>query len=225
MFYSGYCLATLFYGSACLCLFALPRARAQALMVTWNAVVLFWLQFCCGVRYQVVGERALLDAPCVVVANHQSPWETFFLQKHFFPLTTVLKKQLLSIPFFGWGMRIMNPIAIDRSTPMQALKQIKQMGIARLQAGHRLLIFPEGTRVPVGQLAPFKRSAADIAKQAAVPLVPVAHDAGRYWLNKRFIKKPGVIKLTIGKPIDTEGKNTKELMEEIQQWIDQQVYS
>lgn len=115
------------------------------------------------------------------------------------------------------------PIGIDRSQPTQAIKQIKALGLARLKAGRNILIFPEGTRMPADQLGNYMRSAADVAKQAKVPLVPVVHNAGHYWFNKKLVKKPGVVQVVIGEPIDMSDKNTKAVMQEIQQWTQEQL--
>ena len=111
-----------------------PKNLSAPAVLLWNRFVLVWLSLCCGIRYKVQGDLSAVPQPCVVIANHQSPLETIFLQLYFYPLTTVLKKELLRIPFFGWGLRILEPIAIDRSHPVQALKQIKQIGVERLRA-------------------------------------------------------------------------------------------
>ena len=223
VFYLGYSLLTAVYGICSVILLLLPRVIGRWAIISWIVAVLGWLRLCCGVRYQVLGDAHKSSKPYVLVSNHQSPLETFFLQKEFFPLVTVLKKQLLSIPFFGWGLRLMEPIAIDRSTPTQALKQVKKMGVQRLQNDSNLLIFPEGTRMPVGQLGTFKRSAVDIAKAANVPIIPLFHNSGEFWLNKKFIKKPGVAKVIVGNPIDPQNKDSKEIMAEIQAWMEQQL--
>ena len=225
LFYIGFWLITLVYGILSVPFLFMPRKSGQLFITYWNKIILAWLRFSCGIRYKIMGGADKAQGTYVVVANHQSSWETFFLQIQFYPLTTVLKKQLLNIPFFGWGLRIMEPIAIDRSSPAQALKQVKRMGIERLNSGRNLLIFPEGTRTPVEKLAPFKRSAADIAKAAGVPMIAVAHDAGHYWRNKKFIKYPGTIHVTISEPIHVDDKDTKTVMADIQNWVNEQINS
>ena len=223
LFYTGGWLITIVYGIVSIPFFFLPKKIGHPFITFWNQIILSWLAISCGIRHEISGLENKIEGPCVVVANHQSAWETFFIQITFFPLTTVLKKQLLNIPFFGWGLRVMDPIAIDRSSPSQALKQVKRVGVERLQSGKNLLIFPEGTRTPIVKLAPFKRSAADIAKAAGVPIIAVAHDSGHYWRLKKFIKHPGTIKVTISKPIYLEDKDTKTVMADIQQWVDDQI--
>ena len=221
LFYCGYAPLTIFFGLMATFLWLLPRPLAQRVTVSWNGIVLWWLGISCGVHYKISGGDNL-PKNCVIASNHQSPWETIFLQYHFFPVASVLKKELLNIPFFGWGLRIMDPIAIDRSKPAQAVKQIKQLGKARLENGYSVMIFPEGTRMPVGQVGEFKRSAADIAKNAAVPLLPLYQNSGQYWPNKQFIKKPGTIEVVIGEPIDLSDLNTKEVIAEVQVWMEKQ---
>jgi 1-acyl-sn-glycerol-3-phosphate acyltransferase len=223
VFYAGYIISLFIIGLISLPLLLLPTTIAAPIILLWNRFVLFWLGVCCGIRYQVKGDLRAIPRPCVVVANHQSPWETIFLQLHFYPLTTVLKRELLRIPFFGWGMRILRPIAIDRSNPMQALKQIKRVGIERLREGQSVLIFPEGTRQPVNKLGNFARSGADIAKSANMPIVVIAHDAGHYWANKKIAKTPGTVTVYVSDVITTDDKNTKEVMQNIQQWIETKI--
>ncbi len=223
LFYFFYAPLTIFFGTLSLFLLLLPKKTAQATIVYWNASALFLLRWCCNIRYEIKGAENLSHSPCVVVSNHQSPWETLFLQWYCRPISAVLKKQLLSIPFFGWGLKVTQPIAIDRANPVQAVKQIKTDGVDRLNVGNNMLIFPEGTRMPVGELGSYKRSGADIAKQAGVPLVPIAHNGGEFWLNKSLIKRPGVIQIVVGEPISIGDKSTKILMEEIKLWTQEQL--
>ena len=223
LFYFLYTPLTIFFGSLSLLLIMLPKKFGHALIVYWNASALFLLRWCCNIRYEVTGFTQALDSPCIIVSNHQSPWETLFLQWYFKPVSAVLKKQLLSIPFFGWGLKVTQPIAIDRENPIQAIKKIKSDGVARLKAGNNILIFPEGTRMPPGELGNYKRSSADIAKIASAALVPIAHNGGEYWLNKGLLKRPGVVQVVVGHPIIVGDKNTKILMEEIKLWTQQQL--
>lgn len=218
IFYVGYWLATLVFGIFSLLLWCLPNLWRQKIILLWIDFVLVWLRWCCGVRVHVSGYTEKLLSPVVIVSNHQSNWETFFFQKYFSPLSTILKRELLNIPLFGWGLRLLEPIAIDRGRPVQALKKVKEKSVRRLQNGRHVLIFPEGTRRPVGELGEYKRSAVDIAQQVGVAILPVAHNSGEFWLNKKIIKRPGTIQVVIGSPIDTKAKNTKVLMDEIRDW-------
>lgn len=223
LFHAGNGVTLVFFGFLSVPFIFFNKKAGIPIVLLWNRFTLFWLRVCCGIRYEVRGKMPTQAQPFVVVANHQSAWETIFLQLQFAPLTTVLKKELLRIPFFGWGMRLLEPIAIDRSNPVQALKQVKTDGVQRLQQGKNILIFPEGTRMPVAEMGSYTRSAADIAKQADVVLVPVAHNAGYFYENKSWIKKPGKVTVVIGEPITLGDKTTKAVMQTIQQWTQQQL--
>ncbi len=223
LFYSVYAILTISFGILCLPLFLIPRRWAEIIVVYWNPIALKLLSLCCGIHFNISGNINALPRPCVVVANHQSPLETLFLQWHCRPISAVLKKQLLYIPFFGWGLKLTQPIGIDRNHPTQAIKQIKTLGLARLQSGKNILIFPEGTRMPPGEIGNYMRSAADVAKQANVPIVPIAHNCGCFWLNKKFIKIPGKVSVVVGDPIDLSEQNTKAAMQAIQEWTEQQL--
>ncbi|MBE8715649.1 lysophospholipid acyltransferase family protein [Cellvibrio polysaccharolyticus] len=201
----------------------LPYSLRWKIVTLWNRFTLAWLRICCGVKLNIVGEVDRSAYPCVVMANHQSTWETMFLQYYFGPVSTILKKELLRIPFFGWGLASLRPIAIDRNNPIQALKDVKSKGLLRLKQGNNLLVFPEGTRVPLGEKGNYARSGADIACSAGVPVIPIAHNGAECWPNKSLIKYPGTITVVIGAPISTEGRDRKELTESVKNWIEEQV--
>lgn len=200
----------------------LPYAIRWRIITQWNRFTLLLLRLCCGIKLQIIGKVDKSAYPCVIVANHQSTWETMFLQHYFGPVSTILKKELLRIPFFGWGLATMRPIAIDRSNPIQALKDVKTKGLARLKQGNNLLIFPEGTRVPPGKKLKYARSAADIACTAGVPVIPVAHNGAECWPHKTLIKYPGTITVVVGDPVPVAGRDRKELTDYLQNWIEAQ---
>lgn len=226
LFYLGYiALTTWFSLSAVAFLSFAPYRWSYRYLMWWNRSVLAWLSWTCGVRFRVIGRQHLPDGPCVMLAKHQSQWETFFLQLLKTPSVPVLKRELLSIPGFGWAIRQIHPIAIDRDHPRQALQQIQQQGLQRLKEGCSVYLFPEGTRIPYGQRGKYARSGAQLAINAGVPLVPVAHDAGRYWPAKQLIKYPGTITVAIGEPISTTGRDSRSLTAEVESWIEQQLES
>ncbi len=199
------------------------RIRGQY-FITFNRFVMWILRWVCGIKIEIEGrEHIKTGQPVVVMAKHQSTWETFFLQLAFHPTSTILKKELLRVPFFGWGLAQMRPIAIDRSNAREALKTVKTMGVKRLAEGNNVLVFPEGTRTPVGQVGNYARSGADIAISAGACIVPVAHNGGLHWPMHSLIKKPGTIKIVIGAPISSAGKNSKALTAEVKEWIEEQV--
>ena len=201
------------------------KFSAPAILIWCKIIVYFGAAICGGIRVNLSGNLSKVPTPCVIVSNHQCFFETVYLQALFHPLSTVLKQSLLRIPFFGWALAILRPIAIDRSAPLQSLKQIKENGVERLQQGRNILIFPEGTRRPVGQLGDYMRSAADIAKHAKVPIVAIAHDSGRYWRHGKYSKRPGTINMVISEPITIDDRDTKETMISIQHWTQQQLDS
>ncbi|MEZ5539184.1 MAG: lysophospholipid acyltransferase family protein [Pseudomonadales bacterium] len=224
IFYIGYGLLTAFIATTAALFVRWLGYRACIYYINlWNRGVIVWLRIVCGVRYRVEGLENIPARPYVVVAKHQSQWETFFLQLPFTPVCTILKKELLKIPVFGWGLATVKPIAIDRSAQREALKYIIEAGRARLAEGICVLIFPEGTRTPVGKVGRYARSGADLAIKAQVPLLPVAHNAGECWPGKQFVKYPGVVTVVIGAPLLPDGCDSKTLMTRAEQWIESEV--
>ena len=181
----------------------------------------FWLWLWCGVKIVTEGKENIpASGQFVILAKHQSTWETYHLQRVFRPVSSILKKELLKIPIFGWGLSQLHPIGIDRDNPRAAMKQIMAQGKQRLAEGNNVVIYPEGTRIDPGQQGKYARSGAALAIQAGVPIVPLAHNAGLHWPGRRFIKLPGTITVVIGKPIDTIGRSSKELTELAREWIE-----
>lgn len=221
IFYVGYLLAML----VCGVLFLppspfLPLASRYRLLNLYNHFIIAWFRLACGVRYEFRGHERLPDGPCVILANHQSEWETVYLQLLHPPVCTVLKRELLNIPIFGWALRLLHPIALDRSKPARAMKQVLTQGKARLEEGLSVLIFPEGTRVSPGSRVRYNKSGAVIACRAGMPVVPVAHNAGERWPGRHWVKKPGRLTLEVGPPIATEGRTPDEVMAEAEAWIE-----
>jgi 1-acyl-sn-glycerol-3-phosphate acyltransferase len=221
LFYVGYAASVVIYSGAMLLVAPfLKYPQRYRLLMGWNRFAVRWAQLVCGVRYRLHGAEHLPAHACVVVANHQSAWETIFLATLFPQVCILLKRELLSIPFFGWALRLLRPIAIDRDNPRTALKQLAEQGAARLATGNSVLIFPEGTRAGQGvRTLRFSRGAAQLAIRAGVDLVCVAHDAGKCWPPGRFAKTPGVIEVAISAPMHSEGASAADLTEAAQQWI------
>ncbi|WP_317932831.1 lysophospholipid acyltransferase family protein [Halioxenophilus sp. WMMB6] len=197
----------------------LPKRASSAVLLSWNHAVIHGLRLLCGVRFVQHGQLPAGKQNYVIMAKHQSAWETFYLQTQFPPLSTILKQELLRVPIFGWGLRLLEPVAIDRANPIQALKQVKEQGIDRIRRGRNLMVFPEGTRMAPGENGKYARSGAEIAIATGVPIIPVAHNAGHCWLNKRFVKQPGLITVVVGPPIPSEGKTSRQLTDEVRHWI------
>lgn len=221
VFFIYYMVSTLVFGIlAPFATVLLPKAYRQPVLNLHNKGLLFVFRVACGVKVEIIGlEHINKNRPVVLVANHQSEWETYVLQVLMAPVSTVLKKELLSVPFFGWGLRMVQPIAIDRSQRTNALKQIISQGKERLDDGRSVLIFPEGTRIAPNEEQAFNKGAAMLATSAGVPILPVVHNAGYTWPGKRWRKFPGSIRVVIGPIIESEGKKTSALHEEMDVWM------
>ncbi len=198
----------------------LPRIPRYRLIALWGWMVMRLARWILGIRYRVVGMENLPASPAVILAKHQSAWETIAFQQIFPPLSIVLKRSLLRIPFFGWGLALFSPIAIDRAAIREALKQIEVKGRERLSQGFWVLVFPEGTRMAFGQKGEYQIGGAWLAVKAGVPVVPVAHNSGRCWPRNAFIKRPGEITVMIGPPIPTTGRKATEVLAAAEKWIE-----
>lgn len=202
--------------------FASHSTRTRYILL-WNKYVIWSAKRLFGLEYEVIGKENLPNVPYVALSKHQSQWETYFLQYYLAPVCIVLKHELLKIPFFGWGLRLTNPIAIDRGSPKRALKQTLELGKNRLQQGISVLIFPEGTRTHVDKTAKYARGGANIAVAASVPVVPIALNAGEFWPTKQWFKYPGKITVSIGRPISTDELTSREITEQARTWIEEEV--
>lgn len=213
---------TVTYGLTSLLLGGLSQVTRHRIIISWCHLVIGLAKWICGVNYRVTGKEHLqgLTGPVVVMSKHQSTWETLYLQILFFPAATILKKQLLDIPFFGWGLKGLRPIAIDRDNPREALRQVKAGGVQSIQDQLNVIIFPEGTRMAPGEHGKYARSGAEIAITAQTKVIPIAMNAGVFWPNKAFKKYPGTIDVVVGEPIETEGLTTRELTEKVELWIE-----
>ena len=184
-----------------------------------NRAVLQWMKITCGVTFEINGLHHIpKNQPLEVACNHQSDWETFFLLTIGLPVSTVLKRELLYIPFFGWALAMLNPIAIDRKRKTNALKQLSQQGCERLNAGISVVIFPEGTRCPPGALGPCTKGAAMLAHQAGVPILPIVQNSGHLSSPRKWLKPAGKIEVRIGQPISADVP-TKEMHAQMVSWM------
>ena len=182
--------------------------------------VFLWLaRTVLGIRWEIEWQSALPPEPSVILAKHQSSWETFMLPVLLPPQVQVIKKELVQIPLFGWTLALMNPITLDRSQRTQALKQLVRQGEERLNDGFHVLIFPEGSRIPAGSRKEFSKGGAMLASRLKVPVVPVAHNAGECWPNDSWIRYPGTIHIVVGAPLDTSDLSTKEVHSHSEDWI------
>jgi len=221
LFYCGYVPTIITFSLlGCTLGLVIPYRPRQTFITTANAIVLWWLKLSCGIKVNVEGLDNIPEQAFVALSKHQSGWETFYLQRTLRPVSTILKKELLKVPFFGWGLAMTRPIAIDRSNPKQALREVLSQGKQRLEEGNNILVFPEGTRMDYGEIGNYSRSGASLAINSGAAILPIAHNAGSCWPAHRFIKHPGTIHVVIGKPIDSTGRKSKELTEEVKGWIE-----
>lgn len=197
----------------------LPAKRRFYLYALWCRLVVKWLRLTCGISHQIEGKENIPDEPVIVLSNHQSTWETIFLYQLFTPVCPILKKELLDIPFWGWAIRLQQPIAIDRSKPREAGKSLLTQGALRIKEGLSILVFPEGTRSPAGTLGKFSRGGAQLAAATGTMVLPVLHNAGHLWPAGTSLKTPGLITVIIGPPIMADGKHPKELAAEFELWV------
>ncbi|MFU8813857.1 MAG: lysophospholipid acyltransferase family protein [Pseudomonadales bacterium] len=225
LFYLGYAVATIIWGAlGTLVGWMLPyRRRFQFIVGCWTWFCLTWLRLTCGIRHRIHGLENVPERPCIVLCRHESTWETLFLQRLFAPQATLIKRELLLIPFFGWAFRTLKPIAIDRRQQRQALRTLISEGGKRLDDGIWVALFPEGTRMPPGQLGRFQPGGAALAASSGAPIVVVVHNAGRFWPAHRFRKCPGEIQVLIGEPIATTGLSTKEIQTAVHQAFERQM--
>ena len=200
----------------------LPRHARYRFISGWSVIMLWLLRHLCGVRWSVEGLRHLPSRPAVILAKHQSAWETLAFQSIFPPQVHVLKRELLWIPFFGWGLALMSPIAIDRARGLAALRQIARRGKERLEQGFWVVIFPEGTRVAPGKKRKYQLGGAWLAAHAGAPVVPVAHNAGRAWPRNSFLKHAVKITVRIGPAIESAGRDPKAVNAQAEAWIEAQ---
>ncbi len=199
----------------------LPFPPRYRIVSQWARFNLWWLKVTCGLDFRVEGLEHLPKEAAVAFVKHQSAWETLALQKILPQQCWVLKRELLWIPFFGWGLAVLKPIAIDRKAGKKALQQVVETGCERLEEGIWVVIFPEGTRVPPGQRGEYKPGAAHLAAKSGRPLVPIAHNAGEFWPKRGFLKRPGTITVVIGPPIPTEGRRPSQIHRQAVAWMEE----
>jgi len=185
----------------------------------WARSMLWWLKVTCNIRYEITGLENIPHSPTIILSKHQSAWETFAFQAIFPTQVYVLKRELLWIPIFGWGLAMSSPIAINRAAGREALKQLVEKGKDRLAKGLWVVIFPEGTRIAPKKRGKYHIGGAWLAVHTQTPVLPVAHNAGDFW-PKGFIKTPGVIQMHIGTPIQTAGLKTDALNQQVENWIE-----
>lgn len=184
----------------------------------------FWLsRHLLGIEYEIRGKENIPRETLVICSKHQSAWETIAYTSIFPPHVYVIKRELLWLPFLGWGLGLMSPIALNRANRKEAMSRMIRLGGVRLKQGFSIMVYPEGTRIAVGRRGVYKLGGAVIAVQNGVKVLPVAHNAGLVWPRNAFVKRPGKVTVIIGEPIDTKGLTPEEVMRRVEDWIEGEV--
>ena len=223
LFYIGQIISTILIAPIGIIAFPLDFKKRYYLITRWAVFNLWWLKICCNVTYEIKGKDNIPGKPCIVMSKHQSAFETLALQQIFIPQVWILKKELLQIPIYGWGLASMQPIAINRDSTIKSFRQIADQGCDRLKKGYWVVIFPEGTRVAPNKKKKYLPGGGMLAEKSGAQVVPVAHNAGRLWSRNSMIKKPGLITIKIGPVIESENKSAKEITDEVENWIEKEV--
>ena len=222
-FYIGQIVCTILIAPIGIIAFPLDFKKRYYLISQWAVFNLWWLKICCNIRYKVEGRRNIPNEPCIVMCKHQSAFETLALQRIFIPQVWILKKELLKIPIYGWGLASMQPIAIDRNSTIKSFRQIVDQGCERIKKGFWIIIFPEGTRVATNKSKKYLPGGGMLSEKSGANVVPVAHNAGELWPRNSIIKKPGLITIVIGPTISPKDKNAKEITIEVENWIEKTI--
>jgi len=187
----------------------------------WISFILKLLRFLCGLDWKVKGLSNIPNSPVIVISNHQGQWESLYLQTLIHPISSIIKQELLLIPFFGWALAFMRPIPINRKNKFQSLRKVIDEANKRLNDGSSVLIFPEGTRIkPENGIAEFSNSCGLLSVKNNIPILPICHNSGKFWENKKFIKKSGLINVRIG-PL-FKGDDPKVLTNEVKAWMEKE---
>jgi 1-acyl-sn-glycerol-3-phosphate acyltransferase len=211
--------ALLFGGFMALC-FWLPYGSQFAIARTWARLVFWTLDKICGLNWTVEGRENIPAGNHIVMSNHTSAWETVAQFLIFPPQVWVLKRELLWIPLIGWGLKLLRPISINRGAGHRAVKQVIEQGKERLADGLWIIIFPEGTRIVAGETRKFGVSGFVLATETGKYVVPLSHNAGDFWVRRGIVKKRGTVRVVIGPPIASAGKDPRDLNDEVRRAIE-----
>jgi len=232
LFWIGFALSSVLVGLIAPFLLLASYETCYKTLKPWTDFNLWWLKLTCGVKYNIIGRENIdIKRNGIILANHQSTWETLFLPTIFPPISWVLKKELFKIPFYGWGLAKVKPIAIDRDAGSSAVDQVKTKGKERLDQGNWVCIFPEGTRVNPGETKRYRMGGALLAEYCVknsedgkgYPIYLVAHNAGQCWPRHSYIKYPGTITVSISQPFTVEDLIPGEINDKVKVWIESEV--
>lgn len=220
IFWIVFATSTIIFAPLAIMTFPFPVMQRYFFIIKWSRFNIWVLKVVCGVRFQVTGQENIPEGGAIYLSKHQSTWETMAFQQILPPHVWVLKRELFMIPFFGWGLKMLQPIAIDRSAGRRAIDQLVEQGKQKLENNWSVMIFPEGTRVKPGKQVRYKLGGSILASQVDYPVIPVAHNAGEFWPKHSFIKWPGTINVVIGKPVSAFARSADEINQEVRDWIE-----
>ena len=220
LFHIGVFFLTVIFSLIGIIILPLTRKVRYRIIRNWAKFTLSWLNFTCKLCWEVDGIENIPKNAGIIFAKHQSAWETLALQLVFPEQSQVIKRELLLVPFFGWGLASLNPISINRSDNIKAFKKVLRESKARIKADWWIVIFPEGTRTKIGVKGSYSRTAAAVAKANNCPIIPVAHNAGLFWPKVSYMRYPGKIVMKVGPPVITKDKSIDEITEEASRWIE-----
>jgi 1-acyl-sn-glycerol-3-phosphate acyltransferase len=220
LFFLAQIMITPPYSMIALLTFPFSRMTRYHVISQWSRIVISLARRILGINYRVLGMERLPSMPAIILSKHQSAWETLAYQAIFPPQVLVVRKTLLWIPFFGWGLALMSPIAIEAGSRQSALRQLLKKGSERLRQGFWIVIFPEGTRVAPGAQGKYQAGGALLATHTGAPVVPVAHNAGELWKKRAFLKYPGTVTVSIGEAIQPHGLKAVDLLAHAATWIE-----
>lgn len=223
LFYLGLFISTLIYTPICLLIYPLPFPLRFYIVTRWTVFNLWWLKITCRLTHRVTGTGNIPPGPAIIMCKHQSAWETLALQLIFPAQVWILKRELLRIPVYGWGLASMQPIAIDRGSNIKSVRRVVDQGYQRLREGLWIVVFPEGTRLAPGMRKKYFPGGGLLAEKSGYPVVPVVHNSGYFWPRNSIIKKPGTIDMVIGPPIESKGKTAQQITNEVETWIESTV--
>ncbi len=220
IFSIGMIIATIILATPCFLTILLPYSWRYWYLHLWHRFVIWWLEVTCNIYYDVEGIEHIKDIDAAIVfSRHESTWETLALTLIFPTQTWLIKRELLWIPFFGWAIWVLEPIAINRKAGRKALNQIISQGKDRLSKNRWVITFPEGTRLQATETKPFGIGGAMLASKTGKPVIPVIHNAGDFWPKRSFIKHPGTIKIIVGPVIHSEGRKASEINKQAEAWM------
>ena len=220
LFSIGMIITTAIIGPLVIIAFPLKFEIRYAITKVWTRFNIWWLKTTCGIDYEIQGLENVPNEAVIVLAKHQSTWETLFLHQLLPPLTWVVKRELVYMPIFGWALALLQPIAINRQSSKVAIKQILSQGKHYLDLGRWVLLFPEGTRTAPGQRQRYRLGGARLAAYSHYPVLPVAHNAGEFWPRRGFIKRPGTITVVFGPLIASRDRSPEDINAEAEAWIE-----